>query len=71
METEYTEIRFGVMAVKMGFATPEQIVDALDIQVKENLFTGRHRRIGAILLDQGIFSRSQMEEVAKALDQIT
>jgi hypothetical protein len=71
METEYTEIRFGVMAVKMGFATPEQIVDALDIQVKENLFTGRHRRIGAILLDQEIFSRSQMEEVAKALDQIT
>jgi hypothetical protein len=71
METEDTEIRFGVMAVRMGFASPDQIVGALDVQVKENLFTGRHRRIGAILLDQGILSRSQMQEVAKKLDQTT
>jgi hypothetical protein len=71
METEDIEIRFGVIAVKMGFASPDQIVDALDIQVKENLFTGKHRRIGAILLDQGILSRLQMQEVAKALNQIT
>jgi len=71
METEDTEIRFGVMAVKMGFASPDQIVEALDTQVKENLFTGKHRRIGAILLDQGILSGSQMQEVAKKLNQIT
>jgi len=71
METEDIEIRFGVLAVRMGFASPDQIVDALDIQVKENLFTGKHRRIGSILLDQGILSRSQMQEVVKELDQTT
>jgi hypothetical protein len=70
VETEDTEIRFGVIAVKMGFASPQQIVNALDIQVKENLSTGKHRRIGEILLDQGIISQLQMEEVVKELDQI-
>ena len=70
METEYTEIRFGVIAVKRGFASPQQIVDALEIQVKDNLSTGEHRRIGKILLDQGILSQLQMEEVVKELDQI-
>ena len=67
MKTEDIEMRFGVTAVKKGFATPDQIIKALEIQVKEDLSTGRHRRIGSILLEQGLISRPQMDEVAREL----
>jgi hypothetical protein len=70
MEIEDIGIRFGMIAVKMGFTTPDQIVDALEIQVKENLSTGKHRRIGKILLDLGFLSQIQMKEVLQELDQI-
>ena len=68
MDTESREIRFGVKAVKKGFVTPEQVVNALDIQVKEDLWKGKHRLIGKILLDQKIISVSQLNEVLDAME---
>ncbi len=37
MEAEPEEIRFGVIAVQKGFVTPEKVVQALEIQVNEDL----------------------------------
>ena len=68
METQEIEMRFGVTAVKKGFTTPDQVVKALEIQVKEDLSTGKHRRIGLILLEQGLISQTQMDEVVRELD---
>lgn len=67
METEDIEMRFGVMAVKMGFVSPNHVIDALEIQVKEDLATGKHRPVGAILLDQGLLTELQMQEVVREL----
>ena len=53
MEDRKDEIRFGMVAVEKGFVTPEQVVEALEIQVKENLSAGVHRFIGMILQSQG------------------
>jgi hypothetical protein len=69
METEPQEIRFGVIAVKMGFVTPEQVVQALQIQVAEDLSTGKHRPIGTILLEKELMNRPQFEQVLKAMEQ--
>jgi len=69
METDYSEIRFGVVAVKKGFVTPDNIVKALSVQVSENLISGGHRAIGAILLDQGLMTAPQLEEVLSAMDE--
>lgn len=69
MEEDYIEIRFGMIAVKKGFATPEQIVEALEIQLMENLNSGMHRRIGMILHDQGLITLSQIDEVLRSLKE--
>ncbi len=69
METDSNEIRFGVVAVKKGFVTPEHIVKALSVQVSENLISGAHRAIGTILFDQNLLTALQVEEVLKAMNE--
>jgi hypothetical protein len=68
METASQEIRFGVIAVKKGFVTPEQVVDALARQVKEDLLTGKHRPVGEILVEEGTISHSQLTQVLKEME---
>lgn len=63
MKVQYQEIRFGTCAVKEGFVTPDQVVKAIEIQVREDLSTGRHKAIGEILLEQGIISRSELDDI--------
>ncbi|MBW1916188.1 MAG: hypothetical protein JRI86_14855 [Deltaproteobacteria bacterium] len=67
MMTKHHEIRFGVVAVKKGFVIPEQVVEALEVQVREDLSTGKHRRIGKILLEQQKIDDSQLNEVLHTL----
>ena len=67
METQHLEKRFGVVAVEKGFATPEQIVETMRIQVLEDIECGKHRLIGRILLEQGILNLAQIDEVLETL----
>ena len=69
MTKEDGEIRFGIVAVEKGLVTPEQVIKALEIQVKENLDTGMHRRIGMILFEQGLITLSQIDEILQTLDR--
>ncbi len=64
------EIRFAFMAIQKGFITPQQAIDALCIQVEENFSEGKHRRIGQILLDQGLIDYSQLNEVLLDLEKM-
>jgi len=63
MGNEYLTYRFGFMAVQKGFATPEQVSNALEVQFDENVETKKHRLIGEILVDMGIMDTSQVNEV--------
>ncbi len=67
METEHREIRFGLVAIRQGFVTADQVVEALRVQIEEDLSTGKHRRIGTILLDQELMALSQINEVLDVL----
>jgi hypothetical protein len=67
METEHLERRFGVIAVEKGFITADQVVEAIKIQVDEDVEKGRHRLIGRILLEQGLMTLSQIDEVLESL----
>ena len=69
MEVDDSEVRFGTAAVKKGFVTPDQVIKALEIQVKEDLSTGSHRHIGKIMLDQGLMSLPQIDIVINAIKQ--
>jgi hypothetical protein len=67
METEHLEKRFGIVAIEKGFVKSDEIVDALRIQVMEDIESGQHRLIGRILLEQGKLSLSQIDEVLEII----
>ena len=67
METDQKEIRFGIVAVQKGFVTPEQIVEAFEVQLKEDLTTGDHKPIGKIMLDQGVINQKQLHEILRSM----
>jgi hypothetical protein len=67
METEHLEKRFGILAVEKGLITADQVIEALRIQVMEDIGKGSHRLIGLILLEQGLITLSQIEEVLQSL----
>ena len=63
------DVRFGMIAVKKGFVTPEDVHRALDIQLGEDFSIGRHRLIGRILLDERLLSPEQLSLVLGALGE--
>lgn len=67
MGREKREKRFGRIAVEKGFVTPEQILQAMRTQILEEVEQGKHRRIGAILMDQRAMTKQQINEVLGAM----
>ncbi len=67
METEHLEKRFGVLAVEKGFVTADHVIEALRIQVIEDMQKGKHRLIGRIFLEQGLMTISQIDEVLASI----
>jgi hypothetical protein len=63
METEHLEKRFGVLAVEKGLVTADQVIEALGIQVMEDIKKGKHRLIGLVLFQQGLITLSQIDDV--------
>ncbi len=57
--------RFGSVAVKKGFITSEQLVEAISTQVTENVESSTHRLVGTILREKGYISLEQIDEVLK------
>ena len=69
MSYEKREIRFGTLAVKMGFITEGQLGKAVSEQMREDLAQNSHRLIGEILVDLGFMDQSQVDQVLLALEQ--
>ena len=61
------EMRFGVIAVEKGYITPDQLFEALKVQVREDLEKETHRLLGEILLEQDMITQKQQDEVLKVL----
>jgi len=70
MEKGLEAIRFGMMAVKKGFVTPEDVVEALKIQESEECSTGNRRPIGRILSNEGHITLQQVGEVLKSMGKM-
>lgn len=68
MKEERKEMRFGIIAINKGYVSPEQVIEALNIQVKEDMAEGRHRKVGMILQEQGHITETQIDEVLKELE---
>jgi len=63
----HLEKRFGVAAVKKGFITADEVIEALRIQVMEDIEKGQHRLIGRILLEQGCMTLSEIDDVLASI----
>ena len=59
--------RFGTLAVEKGFVGPDQVCEALEVQVRENMNENKHRYIGTIMTDLGYLKRAQVNEVLGSL----
>ena len=60
---EEIEERFGHIAVKKGYIKADELIEALQAQVQENISLNNHRRIGEILIEQGKMTLSQVNDI--------
>jgi len=67
MKEQTIEIRFGIVAIDKGFITAEQLIEALRTQVIGDIEQKEHKLIGTILLERGLVTREQIDEVVKEL----
>ena len=67
MAKESVEIRFGVVAVRKGYVTADQVIAALEIQITEDINEEKHRLLGEILLDQRLMTEIQIHDVVDSL----
>lgn len=64
---EHYEKQFGIIAIEKGFISSEELIEALKIQVKEDIEYSTHRLIGEILLDKNFLTAQQIQEVLNTL----
>lgn len=64
---EHYEKQFGIIAIEKGFITSDELIEALKIQVKEDIEYETHRLIGEILLDQNFITAQQIQEVLNTI----
>ena len=60
-------LRFGQIAVKMGFINGQQLKDAINEQIDDDLAGRNHRFIGDILLEKQLIN---LEQVDIILDEL-
>lgn len=62
---EEVQTRFGQSAVNKGYITTNELLEALHVQVQENLNANNHRFIGEILVQQGKINVDQVNEILR------
>ena len=63
MDIQELDKRFGAIAIEKGFIRIDQLMDALEVQVREELSGIKHRLIGRILFDLRFMTFPQIREV--------
>ena len=67
MKGQNIEIRFGIVAIDMGFITAEQLIESLRTQVIGDIEQKEHKLIGTILLEMGLVTREQIDKVVEEM----
>ncbi|MBN2062289.1 MAG: hypothetical protein JW882_17940 [Deltaproteobacteria bacterium] len=64
---EHYEKQFGIIAIEKGFLRSDELIEALKIQVEEDIRYETHRLIGEILLDKNYITVQQIQEVLSVI----
>ena len=67
MEFPEFQKRFGAIAVDKGLITKDQLINALKIQITENIENGKHKLVGTILYEHGLMTMPQILEVLESM----
>jgi hypothetical protein len=67
MSIERLDKRFGTIAIEKGFIALDHLMEALEIQVIEDLEGIKSRLIGQILLEKGYITNIQINKVLKSM----
>jgi hypothetical protein len=67
MSSHRIEKRFGMVAVEKGFITADQLIEAMTIQISEDLEKAEHRAIGQILVGLGYLNFNQIVAILETL----
>ena len=57
------EKQFGILAIQKGFISQDELMEALNIQVNEDMEGLKHRLIGEILLDIDYITAGKIQEI--------
>lgn len=58
---------FGAKSIAKGFITIDQFLEAMKVQVLEDLDKGNHRPLGQILFELGYMNNSQVKEILESM----
>lgn len=59
--------RFGIIAIEKGFITKEQFVEAMAVQIENELEGIRAKNLGTILSELGYMTEEQINEVVRLI----
>ncbi len=59
--------RFGTIAIELGYLNRQQLMQALDEQVDDDLSGRPHRVVGAICFDHGWMTPGEIDKVLNAM----
>ena len=68
IEEDLIEKRFAVVAIEKGFINRDQLLEGVEIQIDEEIEEGVRRVIGAILVEKGYMTLSQVQETLELCD---
>jgi len=68
MKTEDREERFGTIAQKKGYISWPQLLEALEIQIEENIKKGEDRFIGEILCELKFMTKLEVRDVLESME---
>jgi hypothetical protein len=66
---EHYEKQFGIIAIEKGYITPEMLIEALKVQIEEDVDFRTHRLIGEILMEKDYMTPKQLQEVLNSIFQ--
>ena len=63
--------RFGMVAVEKGFINEKQLVEAMKIQVGNDIKGTGHKLIGTILFEEGYMNAKEVDGVLRCMEMST
>jgi len=64
---DHYEKQFGIIAIEKGYITPEILIEALKIQIEDEVEFHTHRLIGEILMEKDYLTAMQIQEILNTI----